>query len=346
MASRTSRIDWVLFFALGFFWGSSYLFIKIGVETVTPFTLIAGRLLVGSLLLVVALRLSHATLPREPKMYGHLFVMALINIVIPFSLITWGETTLDSGLAAILTSTVPLFTIVLAALFLIDEPMRVNRVVGLAIGFVGVVVITAPSLDPSARGDLPGEIALILAAVSYAAGNVYARRNVRGLKPIIPPFFQVFFAFLVTGTLAVVFENPLAIDYQPSSILSIVWLGLLGSGLAYLVFFRLLAAWGSTRSSLVAYLLPVVGIVLGAVVLGETIAPEMIAGTALVVGGIAATNSRRGQRRLFGRSPEPVAADAAAGQTAVPTATASAQVGSPVQAGSQAGVQAALGEAD
>ena len=308
MASRTSRIDWLLFFALGFFWGSSYLFIKIGVQTVTPFTLIAGRLLVGSLLLVVALRLSRATLPRDPRMYGHLFVMSLINIVIPFSLITWGETTIDSGLAAILTSTVPLFTIVLAALFLVDEPMRVNRVVGLAIGFIGVVAITAPSLDPSARGDLPGEIALILAAISYAAGNVYARRNVRGLKPIIPPFFQVFFAFLVTGVLAVVFENPLAIDYQPSSIFSILWLGLLGSGLAYLVFFRLLAAWGSTRSSLVAYLLPVVGIVLGAIVLGETVAPEVILGTALVVGGIAATNSRRGQRRLFGRGDEAAAA--------------------------------------
>ncbi len=331
MASRTSRIDWLLFFALGFFWGSSYLFIKIGVQTVTPFTLIAGRLLVGSLLLVVALRLSRATLPRDPRMYGHLFVMSLINIVIPFSLITWGETTIDSGLAAILTSTVPLFTIVLAALFLVDEPMRVNRVVGLAIGFIGVVAITAPSLDPSARGDLPGEIALILAAISYAAGNVYARRNVRGLKPIIPPFFQVFFAFLVTGVLAVVFENPLAIDYQPSSIFSILWLGLLGSGLAYLVFFRLLAAWGSTRSSLVAYLLPVVGIVLGAVVLGETVAPEVILGTALVVGGIAATNSRRGQRRLFGRGDEAAAAAATSAATTPAATTAAATT--PTEAG-------------
>ncbi len=331
MASRTSRIDWLLFFALGFFWGSSYLFIKIGVETVTPFTLIAGRLLVGSLLLVVALRLSRATLPRDPRMYGHLFVMSLINIVIPFSLITWGETTIDSGLAAILTSTVPLFTIVLAALFLVDEPMRVNRVVGLAIGFIGVVAITAPSLDPSARGDLPGEIALILAAISYAAGNVYARRNVRGLKPIIPPFFQVFFAFLVTGVLAVVFENPLAIDYQPSSIFSILWLGLLGSGLAYLVFFRLLAAWGSTRSSLVAYLLPVVGIVLGAIVLGETVAPEVILGTALVVGGIAATNSRRGQRRLFGRGDE--AATTATTSAATTLAATSAAATTPAEAG-------------
>ncbi|MFI5225889.1 MAG: DMT family transporter, partial [Candidatus Limnocylindrales bacterium] len=311
-----------LFFALGFFWGSSYLFIKIGVETVTPFTLIAGRLLVGSLLLVVALRLSRATLPRDPRMYGHLFVMALINIVIPFSLITWGETTLDSGLAAILTSTVPLFTIILAALFLVDEPMRVNRVVGLAIGFIGVVAITAPSLDPSARGDLPGELALILAAVSYAAGNVYARRNVRGLKPIIPPFFQVFFAFLVTGILAVVFENPLAIDYQPSSVVSILWLGLLGSGLAYLVFFRLLAAWGSTRSSLVAYLLPVVGIVLGAAVLGETVAPEVVVGTALVVGGIAVTNNRRGQRRLFGGEDRKLATAAAPAPTASTTPAA------------------------
>ena len=147
---------------------------------------------------------------------------------------------------------------------------------------------------------------MIGSSISYAAGNVYARHNVRGLRPMIQAFFQVFFALVMTGILAVVMEHPLAIDYRPSSLFAIVWLGVLGSGLAYLVFFRLLATWGSTRSSLVAYLLPIVGIVLGFLVLDETVDGRVLAGTALVVGGVALANSRFGQRRLFGRRPAPV----------------------------------------
>jgi drug/metabolite transporter (DMT)-like permease len=118
---------------------------------------------------------------------------------------------------------------------------------------------------------------------------------------MVQAFFQVFFALVMSAILAFVFERPLAIAYQPSSIFSIVWLGLLGSGLAYLAFFRLLSTWGSTRTSLVAYVLPIVGIALGFIVLGETLDGRVLAGTALVVGGVALANSPFGRRRLFGR---------------------------------------------
>ena len=301
MAARTARTEWLLFVALGFFWGSSYLFIKIGVETLTPFTLVAGRLLVGAILLGIVLRLSGEPLPRDPRTYRHLGVMAIINIVVPFSLITSGEQSIDSSLASILNASVPLFTIVFAALVLTDEPITVNRLVGLIVGFGGVVLLTSPSLGGGAGGNLPGEAAMIGSSISYAAGNVYARHNVRGLPPMVQAFFQVFFALVMTGILASVVEHPLAIDYRPSSLFAIAWLGVLGSGLAYLVFFRLLATWGSTRSSLVAYLLPIVGIVLGFLVLDERVDGRVLIGTALVVGGVALANSRFGQRRLFGR---------------------------------------------
>ena len=117
----TSRLDWALFVTLGFLWGSSYLWIKIAVEEgVTPFILIAGRLLIGLGLLTVFLWRSKITLPRERRMYGHLMVMGVINIALPFFLITWGEQSIDSALASILNSTVPLMTIVLAAFLLHD----------------------------------------------------------------------------------------------------------------------------------------------------------------------------------------------------------------------------------
>ena len=307
MSDRSSRIDWVTFAALGFFWGSSYLFIKIGVETLTPFTLVAGRLAVGAALLLVVLVASRIALPRQPRTYGHLLVMAVLNIVIPFSLITWGEQSIDSALAAILNGSVPLFTIVLAALFLSDEPITTNRLVGLALGFLGVVVLTSPSIGAGFGGSFAGELAMIGSSIAYAAGNVYARRNVRGLHPMVPAFFQVFLALVITAALALTLEHPFNLSIQASSVFSVVWLGIFGSGLAYLAFFRLLARWGSTRSSLVAYLLPVVGIVLGFLVLHETIDIRVLIGTAMVIGGVALVNSRFGQRRLFGRAPSAAA---------------------------------------
>jgi drug/metabolite transporter (DMT)-like permease len=300
--AQDDRANWLLFLALGGMWGSSYLFIKLGVETLTPLTLVAARLAFGAVLLIAVVAASREPLPRDPKIYGHLVVLACVSIVIPFFLITHAEQSVDSALAAVLTSTVPLFAIVIAALFLHDEPMTVNRLVGLAIGFVGVVLLVSGNVA-GGSSDLGGEIALIGAAVSYGAGAVYARRTVRGLRPMIPAVFQVGFAFLISATLAVTLEHPFAVSWTPVAVGSVAWLGILGSGVAYLVNFRLLKEWGATRTTLVSYLLPVVGIALGVLVRGESIGAQVLAGTGLIVGGIALVNSRFGARRLFGRTP-------------------------------------------
>jgi drug/metabolite transporter (DMT)-like permease len=301
--SRSSRLDWILFVALGFLWGSSYLWIKIAVEEgVTPFMLIAGRLLIGMLLLAAILWRSKVSLPRERRMYGHLFVMGVINIAMPFFLITWGEQSIDSALASILNSTVPLFTIVLAAFLLHDEPATLNRLIGVVVGFAGVFVITSRSLSGAPDGDLIAELAILGSSLCYALGAIYARHNVRGLEPMVPAFFQVFFAFTVTGAAALLVETPSDVPLTPPAILAIAWLGLLGSGFAYPIFFRLLKGWGPTRVSMVAYTLPVWGIALGFLVLNEPIDGRIIVGTALIVSGIAVVNSRWGRRRVFGRA--------------------------------------------
>src|SRR3990172_2583031 len=147
MSEPASRAEWLIFLALGFMWGSSYLFIKLAVDDFGTFTLVALRLAVGAALLWVVIRLARQPLPREPRIYGHLVVMATVNIVIPFALITWAEQSVDSSIAVILTSAVPLFAIVIAPLFLHDEPIRVNGVIGLAVGFVGVIVLTSNDLS-------------------------------------------------------------------------------------------------------------------------------------------------------------------------------------------------------
>jgi drug/metabolite transporter (DMT)-like permease len=304
IASRSSRIDWLLFVILGFMWGSSYLFIKIGVDAgLTPFTLITLRLLLGFVLLATVVAIAREPLPRDARTYGHLIVMGAVNIAIPFSLITWAELTVDSALAAILNAAVPLFVIVIAAIFLRDERITANRLAGLALGFVGVVILVG--FDPAklASGSLAGEIALIGSTISYACGAVYAKRNIHGLRPMIPAIFQVGFALAMVTVLAFVFEHPIetVLQMKPEAIFAVVWLGFLGSGLAYLVFFRILGRWGATRTSMVAYLLPVFGIALGALVLNEHVDLRLLVGTALVIGGVALVNSKYGARPLFQR---------------------------------------------
>jgi drug/metabolite transporter (DMT)-like permease len=301
-SASSARTDWILFVILSFLWGSSYLWIKIAVEDgVTPFVLIAGRLAIGLALLVVILWRSKVTLPRERRMYGHLAVMGVINIALPFFLITWGEQSIDSALASILNSTVPLMTIILAAFLLRDEPATLNRLLGVVVGFVGVFVITSPSLAGAPESNLLGELAMLGSSLCYAIGAIYARHHVRGLEPMVPAFFQVFFALIVTGLAALVLESPGSVELTGPALLAIVWLGLLGSGFAYPIFFGLLKRWGPTRTSMVAYTLPIWGISLGFLVLAEPIDGRIIAGTALIVSGIALVNSRWGRRRIFGR---------------------------------------------
>ena len=305
MTTTATRFEWVTFLALGFMWGSSYLFIKLAVDSFGTFTLVALRLLIGAAFLWSVMRVMRTPLPRDRRVYGHLIVMSIINITIPFALITWAEQSVDSALAAILNSTVPLMVIVLAPLFLPDEPIRLNGILGLIVGFLGVVLIVSPGLA-AAAGTVPGMIALLGSSFSYAVGVIYARRNIQGQPPMIPAVFQVTFALLIVGTLAIFVERPWA-TATPDAVgwFSVIWLGILGSGMAYLAYFRLLLSWGATRTSLVAYLLPVIGIVLGFLVRREPIDATLIGGTALVIAGVALVNGRWGRRRLFAPAPQP-----------------------------------------
>ena len=309
MQRNSNALVWALFLVLGFVWGSSYLWIKIALETVPPLTLIGGRLVLASVFLWAVVLLTREALPRSARQYGHLVVMALVNIVLPFILIAVGEQSIDSALASILNATVPLLVIVLAPMFLPDERITPARIAGLALGFAGVVMLVAPDLVNMSDSDLSGELMLLGSSLCYAIGNVYAKRNVKGLAPRIPALFQVFFATLIVVPLALVIDRPLT-EVQPSAdaLFAIAWLGILGSGVAYLCYFTILANWGATRTSLVAYLLPVVGIFLGAVVLGDPVTINRVAGTALVIAGIALVNSGPAVRRRLDRRADARAA--------------------------------------
>jgi drug/metabolite transporter (DMT)-like permease len=238
-------------------------------------------------------------------MYGHLLVMGLFSVALPFALITWAEQSVDSSLAAVLTGAVPLFVIPIAAVLLPTEKITANAVVGILIGLVGVAVVVGFNPASLVGTELVAQLALIGAALSYAFGGVYARRNVQGLRPMIPAFFQVSFALVMTAIPALLLERPWEGALTSDAIFAVIWLGLLGSGAAYLIFFRLLRSWGATRTSLVAYLLPIWGLVLGALVLSEPIDTRLIAGTALVIAGIGLVNMRGSVQQIWRRRPAP-----------------------------------------
>ena len=306
MIARPTRLDWVTLLVLALMWGTSYAFIKLGVETLPTFTLIATRLIIGFVFLAAVVAIAREPLPREPRIYVHLFFMATINIVIPFWLITTAERSVDSSIAAIINGAVPLVVIVLAAFVFDDEPITVNRLVGLLVGYAGVIVIVSPGFVGSNAAELWGALALIGSTIAYGIGAVYSRRKIRGLRPMIPAVFQVGFALVIVSVLALLTERPFEVTWNGDAILAVAWLGVFGSGAAYLLNFRLLARIGATRTSVLAYFLPIVGLVTGAVMFRETIDAIVLAGTALVLTGIALVNSRFGERRLFGRrAPAP-----------------------------------------
>ena len=323
-AGSTTRLDWLLFLLLGFFWGSSYLFIKIGADAgLQPLTLVTLRLAIGFAFVGVLALVARERLPRRAATYGHLVVIAVLSMALPFSLISWAEQAVDSTLAAAINGAIPLAVIVFAAIALPDEPFTARRAAGLLAGFAGVAIMVGFDPGVIAGTGTTEVLALIGSTLSYAAGGVYARRFLRDLRPTVAALFELGFALLIVGPLAFALDGPVGLPARLDALVAVVWLGLVGSGLAFVTYFKLLGRWGATRTSLVAYLMPVNGLVLGAAVLGETVDARLVAGLALVVSGIAIVQWQGGARGLARRVLRREAARQAPRITVASSATAS-----------------------
>lgn len=282
--------EWGAFALLGLVWGSSFLWIKVAVMEIGPFTLVAYRLLFGLLGLLAIMRWQKQSIPRDNRVLLAFLFMGAVNTAIPFTLISWGETKIDSGLASILNSTAPLFTIVIAHFWLHDEKITLPRIAGLIIGFIGVVVLVSRDLGPDGLSNgILGQAAVIAAAVCYATATTFSRRHLRGQLPVVQSTMMLLAGDVLMWTVTPFVETKL-IPTLPMTWLAIVWLGLLGSCLAYLLFFYLINVWGPTRASLVSYIFPVIGLILGMLFLGEVADWRLLIGLLLVVSGIAVVN--------------------------------------------------------
>ncbi len=288
--------DWLRFWILGLIWGTSFLWIKIAVADISPFVLVAFRTLFGALGLVVIMW-SQKTYPKSWKeirpWLGVFAVVGLINVALPFVLISWSEQYISSGIAAILDSAVPLFSMLIAPLVLRDDPMSLPKTVGLLIGFVGVVILFSPGLGQGLNQGLVGEGVMLLATLCYAAGSIYARLKARGLAPQWQAFLQLGTASVMVWLFTGVAERPIVLPRLPITWLALLWLGLLGSCVAYILFFGLMNTIGPTRTTMVTYIPPLVGVLLGALFLGERLNWQAILGGVLILSGIAVVNVKK-----------------------------------------------------
>ena len=299
MAAREMGLgEWVMLGALSVLWGGSFLFNGILVKVWPPLTIVTGRVFFAAITLWIIIRLMGVTVPKSREAWKAFFGMGVLNNVIPFCLIVWGQTHIASGLAAILNATTPLFGVIVAHLLTADEKLTANRVVGLAVGFVGVVVMVGPSVLSHAGNDLMGELAILGAAVSYAFAGVYGRRfRAMGLPPLVPAAGQVTASSLMLLPVALVVDQPFSLPVPGFEAWAALFgLAVLSSALAYILFFRILETAGATNIMLVTILIPPSAILLAALVLGEQLAMRHFAGMVLIGLGLLAIDGRLWRR--------------------------------------------------
>ena len=286
--------DWSLLVTLSILWGGSFFFVRVALEGVPPLTLVLARVAIASAVLLVLLRATGETLPRRRDVWLTLAVMALLNNIIPFSLIFWGQTAIPAGLAAILNATTPLFTVIVMHLFTDDDRATPGKTVGVALGFAGVVVLVGPAVTGALDTPLWALAACLAAALSYAFSGLWGRRiKPLGLTPTFTAWAQLTVTSLVMTPVVALVDRPwaLAVPGLPA-IAAVVALAVLSTALAYILFFRILASAGPSNLLLVTFLIPVSAILLASLFLGERLALTHFAGMALIGLGLAAIDGR------------------------------------------------------
>jgi drug/metabolite transporter (DMT)-like permease len=285
-------LAWLVLFVLGAIWGASFFFIKIGVAEIPPFTFVLGRTAIAAIVLFTVLKLRGQAMPRSRQLWFIFGALGILNGVIPYTLITWGETHIASGLASILNGAMPLFTVLLAHYWTHDERWTAPKIVGVLIGFVGVVIVFVPELREGIQMEFWGQFAVVVAALSYAIATIVIRRSLRGVSPMVASAGQLGAAAICMAPLSLAFDNPLSLRPSMPALAALLTLALLGTAVAYILYYWLIERTGATRTSLVTYLLPIFGVMWGALLLREPITLESIAGLGLIIGGVGLVNRK------------------------------------------------------
>lgn len=285
-------------------WGPSFLLIKVAVAEIPPISLIFGRVGLAALLLYLVLRLSGGNLPRPGRIWIPLAIVALFQTALPFVLLSWAEQYIDSALAAILNGLTPLFTILLAHLLTADDKLTLAKAIGIGLGLIGVLFFVAPSLEAGMQAPTWGILAMIAVAASYGFAVVYAREHLNHLPSIVTPTGQMILAAIYLLPLMILVDQPLS---QPlpsrQAIAAVTGLAIFGTVIAFIVYYRLLKSAAASYVSMVTYLVPVIGVLLGVIILDERLAWNDYIGAGLILLGVMIVNGTFRNLPLLGSRP-------------------------------------------
>lgn len=299
-----SRSQWLLLIVLSVLWGGSFLFVGIAIKELPPLTIVLARVGLAALLLVpVVLVLGHR-LPEKLAAWQPFFVMAVLNNVIPFTLITFGQREVASGLASVLNATTPLFTLLIAHWLTTDEKLKANKLTGVLMGIAGIAVLLGPEAILGRASSLFGMTLCVTACISYGFAGYWGRR-LRRTPALVSAACQLLCSTLVLSVLAGLNERPWTLDWPSRpTLLAVIGLAALSTSLAYVIFFRILSVSGPTNVMLVTLLIPISGITFGIMLLDETLLWRHIAG-ALIIGAGLLVIDGRAFARLKSASPSP-----------------------------------------
>ncbi len=278
---------------LALIWGASFLLIALALDGLSPAQIVLTRLVSGAAVLVGIVLARRLQLPRSPVLWAHLGLMGLFANAVPNLLFAWAQERITSGLAGVLNATTPLFTLVLATTFLPSERLSPLRAAGLLLGFLGVVIVIGPWDSDPLTSSIPGQLACLGAACCYGIAFVYTRRFITGrhARPEALAAGQLMAAAAILLAAApFVATDPVRLD--PVVVGSVLTLGLVATGLAYVLYYRLITEAGATSAAMVTYLIPVVAVTLGYLVLDEPVGWNLFAGAAVVILGVAMAEGR------------------------------------------------------
>ena len=285
--------DFGLFWLVGLIWGTSFVWIKTGVAEISSTMLVAYRALIGALGLGVIIAFNKKVSLKWETIKPHLgtfFILGLLNITLPWSMISYASNFIDSGMSAVINGTMPLFTILLSFIFVKDDRVTFAKAAGLVIGFLGVVVLLLPKINLDGAGTIIYYVISMAAPLLYAVAVIFARKRAADLPSLMQAFLQLAMAAIQTWAWAFLIERPMVQPAQPITWVALVWLGILGSCIAYIIYFYLLHRIGPTLVSMITYIPPLVGMVLGIVFLGEQFFWLSLVGALMIMGGIMIGN--------------------------------------------------------
>lgn len=289
---------------LALFWGSSFLWIKMGLASFTPVQMTFVRLVLGAAVLVTLCYAGGHRLPRDRRLWGHVAVAALTGNAVPFTLFALGERTVDSGVAGVLNATTPLWVLLIAIMLRTERDLSATKIAGLVLGFAGTLLIFSPWQASFASWDA---LLLLVAAALYGISFIYIGKFVsgRGTAPIVLSASQITAATgLTVLALPVYGLEPIHLRWDAA--VAVAVLGIFGTGFAFALNYRIITDEGPTTAATVGYLLPVVSVLLGALFLDEKLTVSVVAGMVVVLGGVALTRVRR--RQVAPPAPLPVTA--------------------------------------